>query len=193
MAINKKKIIELNDKGLSRTEIANEMQCAYNTVKNVLNSKKVAKPKIGRPSLYKPEYDEQTYKLCLLGAIDNDLADFFGVQVSTISNWKLNEPTFMESLKKGKMMADANVAQSLYKRATGFKEVVSTKEVEIDGNVVTLHEDKYFPPDPVSAIFWLKNRQSTKWRDKQDVEHKVSRTIVFEDEEDNSQLSQNPS
>jgi len=30
---------------------------------------------------------------------------------------------------------------------------------------------KHYPPDATSAIFWLKNRQRDKWRDKQDVVH----------------------
>lgn len=31
--------------------------------------------------------------------------------------------------------------------------------------------EKYYPPDTTAAIFWLKNRQKDKWRDKQEVEH----------------------
>lgn len=29
---------------------------------------------------------------------------------------------------------------------------------------------KYYPPDTTAAIFWLKNRQKDKWRDKVDHE-----------------------
>jgi transcriptional regulator with XRE-family HTH domain len=123
----------------------------------------------GRPTSYKAEYDEQTYKLCLLGATDKDLALFFNVQESTINNWKLKQPSFVESLKKGKMMADANVAESLYKRATGFTHITS-KDVQLGDEIVTLHDEKYYAPDPVSAIFWLKNRSPEKWRDKQEIE-----------------------
>jgi hypothetical protein len=32
--------------------------------------------KRGRPSTFKPEYVEQAKKLCLLGATDEDIADF---------------------------------------------------------------------------------------------------------------------
>ena len=31
---------------------------------------------------------------------------------------------------------------------------------------------KHYPPDTTAAIFWLKNRQKSKWRDKQD--HEIS-------------------
>jgi hypothetical protein len=30
--------------------------------------------------------------------------------------------------------------------------------------------EKYYPPDTTAAIFWLKNRQKDKWRDKVDHE-----------------------
>jgi len=29
---------------------------------------------------------------------------------------------------------------------------------------------KHYPPDTTAAIFWLKNRQPAKWREKQEVE-----------------------
>ncbi len=35
---------------------------------------------------YRPEYAEQTYKLCLLSATDQDIADFFKVSRDTIKN-----------------------------------------------------------------------------------------------------------
>ena len=34
---------------------------------------------MARPSPYKEEYNEQVYKLCLLGAIDTEISDFFNV------------------------------------------------------------------------------------------------------------------
>ena len=46
--------------------------------------------KRGRPTDYKKEYDEQAYKLTLLGAVDTELANFFNVAEATIHNWKIN-------------------------------------------------------------------------------------------------------
>ena len=48
----------------------------------------------GRPTLFKEEYLEQAYKLCLLGATDADLADFFGVDEDTINLWKRTHKDF---------------------------------------------------------------------------------------------------
>ena len=122
---------------------------------------------MARPSKYKEEYAEQAYKLCLLGATDKDMADFFGVEESTINNWKKTKDGFLESLKSGKIMADAEVANSLYNRAKGYDHV-NTKEVMKDGEPITLEEHKHIPADPTSIIYWLKNRQPDKWRDKRE-------------------------
>ncbi len=127
----------------------------------------------GRPSAYKPEYCEQAFKLCLLGATDKDLGDFFGVSEQTINAWKSSHSEFLESLKKGKAEADAKVAHSLYHRATGY----SHDAVKIFADVKTGAEQivpytEHYPPDTTAAIFWLKNRQRDKWRDK--VEQELS-------------------
>lgn len=125
---------------------------------------------LGRPTKYRIEYNEQAYKLCLLGHTDEELADFFEVHVSTIHQWKLDYPDFSDSIKKGKEIADAEVSKSLYHRALGY----SHPDVDIkavNGEIVETPVMKHYPPDATSAIFWLKNRQPKKWRDKQVMEH----------------------
>lgn len=123
----------------------------------------------GRPTDYKPEYNEQAYKLCLLSATDKDLADFFGVKEQTINNWKKDHPEFFESIKRGKQIADSNVADRLYQRAIGY-EHDDLYLAQFQGVVVSKEIKKYYPPDPTAAIFWLKNRQPKNWRDKQEIE-----------------------
>lgn len=119
----------------------------------------------GRPTKYETKFNKQAEKLCKLGATDKELADFFEVAESTLSLWKLEHPRFSESIKKGKETADAEVAEKLFKRATGYSHPdVDIKVVE--GKIVTTKLTKYYPPDTAAAIFWLKNRQRRKWRDK---------------------------
>lgn len=142
---------------------------------------------MARPSLFKPEYPEQARKLCLLGATDKELADFFHVTESTLNLWKTKHPEFSESLKKGKQFADAEVAASLYQRAIGY----SHPDVDIraiDGKVVKTKITKVYPPETVAAIFWLKNRQLGKWRDKVEQDVKVThRSLADELAELNAQ------
>lgn len=126
--------------------------------------------KVGRPSKYQDAFAEQARKLCLLGHTDAELAEFFEVHESTIHQWKHDYPEFSESIKSGKEFADGNVADRLYQRAMGF--VAPDMDIRvIENQIVETPLEKYYPPDTAAAIFWLKNRQKTKWRDKQEVEH----------------------
>lgn len=124
--------------------------------------------KTGAKTKYDPSFDELAYNYCLLGATDAQLANFFGVTEQTVNNWKIAQPTFFESLKKGKSMADAMVAKSLFGRATGY-EHPEDKIFNNNGEPMIVPTVKHYPPDPTAAIFWLKNRQPDKWRDKQDI------------------------
>jgi hypothetical protein len=119
----------------------------------------------GRPSLYKEEYAEMARKVALLGATDAELAGVFDVSEVTINNWKLEHIEFSLALKKGKLIADADVADRLYQRAMGYQHPEVDIRV-IDHEVVMTPITKIYAPDPTAAIFWLKNRQRAKWRDR---------------------------
>jgi len=120
---------------------------------------------MGRRTLYKPEYCDQAEKLCKLGLIDKELIEYFGISEKTLNNWKIAHPEFMEALQSGKTMADANVAQKLYERAMGYECQEDDIRVILNEIVVT-PTIKHYPPDTASMIFWLKNRQKDRWRDK---------------------------
>jgi len=124
---------------------------------------------VGRPSKYRTEYAEQAYKLCLLGATDKDMASFFDVNEDTINEWKKTHEEFSESLKRGKLEADAVIASKLYHRAKGY-EHPEDKIFNDQGVPLVVPTIKHYPPDTTAAIFWLKNRQPKQWRDKQEVE-----------------------
>lgn len=131
---------------------------------------KQTKKLVGRPTRYRPEFAEQAMKLCLLRAMtDAELAEHFGVSESTLNRWKHDHQEFRESLKAGKELADVAVANSMHRMATGFREKVERPVSGPDGPEVVSFE-QYFPPIPVAAIFWLKNRQPAQWRDRQEVQ-----------------------
>lgn len=141
-----------------------------------------AKPKTkprGRPSAYKPEYAVQARALCEKGWTDKEMAKFFKVAERTLNTWKDKHPEFLQSLKAGKAFADDQVEQSLFNRALGY----SHPEVKVfnnEGKITTYEVTKQYPPDPVSCIFWLKNRRPEQWRDKQEHDHNVHGNLTVE-------------
>jgi hypothetical protein len=135
----------------------------------------------GRPSKYDPVNNEIVEKLCRLGVTDAELAEHFNVSESTINLWKEKHKEFSESIKRGKIEADVKVANSLFKRANGFKYKERTFEqtmitsvseagqlVQTPGTLVKIVE-KQVAPDTTAQIFWLKNRRPKVWRDKQEL------------------------
>ena len=142
----------------------------------------------GRPSRYRAEFAQQAVKLCRLGATDKELAGFFGVAESTLNLWKRNHPEFSEALKEGKEAADAEVAERLFRRATGYEH--KAVKIVADAKTGAEHQVEYverYPPDTTACIFWLKNRRPDLWRDRIDNTHsgpnggavQVASTVTF--------------
>jgi len=137
----------------------------------------------GRPTDYKEEYNDQVYKLCLLGATDSDIANFFQVTETTINNWKIKYEMFFESIKKGKIISDMEVAYSMYS-TTKDREVTELKGFKLkrvyyndegkrieEERIELAEETRVIPADFRSMSLWLRNRKSDSWRDRQEVDH----------------------
>ena len=88
--------------------------------------------KRGPASGFKPEYCKLARKFCILGATNEQLAEFFDVALSTIGDWLVQFPEFKQAVNQGRAVADADVAESLYGRATGYdrkvEKIVATAE-----------------------------------------------------------------
>jgi len=133
--------------------------------------------RVGRPSGYRPELVERAYRMSLLGLTDQQLADFLGISCETLYAWKLSYPEFRESITRGKIQADAHVAEALYRRACGYShDAVKIFMPSGASEPVYAHYTKHYPPDTKAALRWLMNRQPDKWRDRQQVD--VSGTIA---------------
>ncbi len=121
--------------------------------------------KPGRPTLYKPEFADQAHKLCLMGATKQELADCFEVGHSTIDSWLQRIPEFAQSVRRGRDLADGNVAHSLYSRAMGYT-YETTKVLLHRGEPVPVPHTVHHPPDIRACIFWLRNRRPQQWRER---------------------------
>lgn len=133
----------------------------------------------GRPPKFRKEYIKQAQKLAGRGFTDQELADFFEVDVRSIYRWKAESDEFCQALKIGKELPDERVKRSLYQQAIGYEQ--DAVKIFMPADAL---EPVYAPyrervaPSPAAAIFWLKNRLPDEFRDKQDVEHKVSFSLV---------------
>ncbi|MRX31907.1 hypothetical protein [Aminobacter sp. MDW-2] len=138
-------------------------------------------PGPGRDSLYDPEMNDQVRKLALLGLTDEEMAEFFGVSRQTFDNWKSEFPAFFASVCEGKIVADANVADSLYKRATGeHVEIEKAYRNKTTGEVDIIKIKTFIPGDAGAALNWLKNRKGDKWRDKQSLDVTVNHEDILD-------------
>jgi hypothetical protein len=128
--------------------------------------------RVGRPSGYRPELAEYGYRLSLLGLTDQELAGVLDISHETLACWKLSYPEFRESITRGKIEADARVAEALYHRACGYThEAVKIFLPAGTREPVYAPYTEHFPPDANAALRWLMNRQPNKWRDKREIDH----------------------
>jgi len=146
--------------------------------------KKNAIPKGGRGRpVYSEEHATQAYKLSLLGLVDTELAQFFDVSERTINNWKKKHPEFDSALKRGKAVADSNVATKLYTRAIGYEyDEVTIEQIPSRGDSPSRMKQKtttkHIPASETAMIFWLKNRRPDLWRDRREITGKDGADLV---------------
>jgi hypothetical protein len=128
-------------------------------------AKKQPQPKMGRPTVYRPEYAEQAAKLRRKGATIAEVSDFFEVSRDTIHKWRLIYDDFSDALKTPSLELDENVERSLYERAVGYT-VQREKLFNHYGKIIRGTYREHIPADINAALRWLSNRQPEKWRDK---------------------------
>ena len=101
----------------------------------------------GRPSKYNAVITKTTLQLIkywvIKGNTEQQIADKLEIHIDTLIEWKKDPKNkeFSEALKAERDSADDMVESSLFKKA-------------LSG-------------DTTACIFWLKNRRSKQWRDKQ--------------------------
>jgi hypothetical protein len=92
------------------------------------------------------------------GLTNAEIAKRIGISIRTLYVWKQKYPEFAEALREGKEDVDFRVENALF--------------------------DKAIAGDTTAMIFWLKNRQPAKYRDKHEIESSgnIVVKIGFEDD-----------
>lgn len=113
-----------------------------------------------RKTLYDPSRLATYQGWAREGFTDIEIAKKIGVSRSTITYWKQKYPEFAEALREGKEDVDFRVENALF--------------------------DKALAGDTTAMIFWLKNRQPAKYRDKHEIENsgKIVIKIGFDDDDE---------
>lgn len=133
----------------------------------------------GRPTAFKPEFIELGYKFALLGADDTRIAELLGIGRRSLYYLQDNHPELRESIQSGKAVADAQVAESLFKRACGYK-TIETRKIKKSASDKEASQieiiEREVPPDTTAARYWLNNRTRKntgieRWADRHEVQH----------------------
>lgn len=82
------------------------------------------------------------------GLSDEDIAHNCGISRKTLYEWKNSYSDIRDALKTSKDAADAIIENALYEKAK--------------------------KGDVTAMIFWLKNRQPERWRDKHDIDTAIT-------------------
>mgnify|MGYP001005082616 CR=1 FL=1 len=127
----------------------------------------------GRPSK-KAEIDLVKVAQCAeAGMTEHQMAIALGLTRETINQYKKAWPEFSDAITK-KANADGDVERSLWERANGYEYEEVKTEKDNKGYMKTTKVKKFMPPEPVAMIFWLKNRQPEKWRDKKEFDGRMT-------------------
>lgn len=121
------------------------------------------------------------------GLTDEQISHNMDIAYSTFRIWKDKFSALSAALKKNKEIVDYEVENALLKRAKGFEyeektyERVWNDKVGKYIKVNTKTVGKMVTPDTGAAAFWLKNRQSKKWRDKPEEEGGGESVVIIDD------------
>nr|WP_250279013.1 transposase [[Clostridium] colinum] len=115
------------------------------------------------------------------GLTDEQIAVKMAISTTTLYAWKNKYTEISETLKKGKEIVDIQVENALLKRALGY--TTTEKKVKKEYGEITeeITITKEIPPDPTSAIFWLKNRRPEQWREKREVEQNTNQNTEVDE------------
>lgn len=142
--------------------------------------------RLGRPTLYKPEYVAIAKEMCRRGATDHDLAEEFGVATSTIWRWTVKHEDFCSAIKSEKDGFDDRVERALAQRAIGYT-YNSEKVFSHNGEIVRAEIIEHLPPDVGAAKMWLTNRRRATWSEV--VRNEITGKIAVTDESDKMALA----
>jgi transposase-like protein len=134
---------------------------------------------------YSEEMKETLAKLIKKGSTVTSACNSVGINKTTFYDWMKNKVDFSNAVKEAQSVANAKIENALFKTAHGY--TVTEKEYrsmqmrgfETEKKLVKTTKKKVLP-NVTAQIFWLKNRNSEEWRDRQDIEHSGEVGVKYE-------------
>lgn len=111
---------------------------------------------------YEPALAAEAAELAKAGALDRKIAEALGVSLTSFHRWKRKHPDFKAALKRSKAVANQEVENALFQKATGYsfdaERIVTTRDEVHRVQVV-----EHVPPDTRAASWFLANRDPKRW------------------------------
>jgi len=130
-------------------------------------------------------HPDWAWALAIQGKTTKEIADAFEIGRATLNRWMKANPELEEAILTGRDASDAKVERSLYERAIGYayteRKVISSVDKKTGRPTIERIEttEKIVPPDTTAQIYWLKNRQRDRWKDKWEVDVNTDKEIIF--------------
>lgn len=140
--------------------------------------KKLNPKKVGRKTIYRPEYAKQAAQLIADGKNQKQCQEFFNVSSATWANWKKIYPEFLESLEESLAGKIKKVEDKLYRRCLGYTYIQTTKAIEKTCDGKEKHTKKeierHILGDVMAQKFFLINRDPKNWSNVEKIYNKES-------------------
>lgn len=121
-----------------------------------------------------------------------DIAHNLGIARTTFVKYIKEHEELKIAVNTGREVADIRVENALYRKAVGYfskeQKVVTLRQPDGSQETEVVEFDKWNEPDTTAMIFWLKNRQPGKWRDKVEIQELSEDlpTLLIEEVNDDS-------
>lgn len=148
--------------------------------------------KRGRKTCFNEKISETITRLIEEGKTEEQIARIVGVSRTTLRNWKGQFPEFLIAVREAREVADELVEASLFRRAVGYFHP-ETKVFCQNGEIIEHEITKYYPPDTQAGMFWLRNRQAERWKEKTEGDvnvHTNTQVNVLTDQQLDAQINE---
>jgi pyrroloquinoline quinone (PQQ) biosynthesis protein C len=133
--------------------------------------------KRGRKSGFSEALQSRIVALVEEGKTLEQVGEVVGVSRQTIYNWLGQHKDLLYAVREARQVADELVEAALFSRALGYshpeEKLFAHEGLVVDRQSVT----KHYPPDTTAAMFWLRNRQPDRWKEKTEGDVNVNQTV----------------